>query len=154
MTLLVPFDGSALSKAALARASEFAEFMDAPVVALVVVPDDPEYARERGWLEPGDPFDCDLIESRLANVVAEIAPDSRFRCERLDESEIDPLATTTTAVIRRIREVAGAVDAQILFVGSENAGQVSSPLSSVGNPLSEDPRYDVHIVRHPDDADA
>jgi hypothetical protein len=40
--------------------------------------------------------------------------------------------------------------ATVLFVGSENAGRVSTPVSSVGDPVSEDPRYDVHIVRHTD----
>jgi hypothetical protein len=34
-----------------------------------------------------------------------------------------------------------------VFVGSENAGRVSTPISSVGSPVSEDPDYDVHIVR-------
>jgi hypothetical protein len=35
-----------------------------------------------------------------------------------------------------------------VFIGSENAGRVSTPVCSVGAPVSEDPRYDVHIVRH------
>jgi nucleotide-binding universal stress UspA family protein len=150
MTLLVPFDGSELSTAALSRAAEFADFMDEEVLALAVIPQDPEYARERGWLDQGDPFNLDLVESRLSSAVAETAAEATFRCERLDDADAEPLATTTTDVIRKIREVAAEVDARILFVGSENAGRVSSPLSSVGNPLSEDPRYDVHIVRHPD----
>jgi hypothetical protein len=60
------------------------------------------------------------------------------------------VATTTLDVVRKIRQVAHEVDAEILFVGSENAGRVTSPLSSVGNPLSEDAAYDIHIVRHAD----
>ena len=57
MTLLVPFDGSELSEAALERATEFAEFSGEDVVALTVVPDEPEYALSRNWLDPTEPFD-------------------------------------------------------------------------------------------------
>jgi len=60
------------------------------------------------------------------------------------------MASVTTDVVRTIREVAHEVDASIVFVGSENAGRVSTPVSSVGAPVSEDPGYDVHIVRHAD----
>ena len=58
------------------------------------------------------------------------------------------VASVTTDVVRTVRVVAQEVDATIVFVGSENAGRVSTPVSSVGAPVSEDPRYDVHIVRH------
>jgi hypothetical protein len=46
--------------------------------------------------------------------------------------------------------VANEEDATMLFLGSENAGRVTSPLSSVGSPLSEDAAYDIHIVRQAD----
>jgi nucleotide-binding universal stress UspA family protein len=147
VTLLVPFDDSPLSRAALERASEFAAFTDQEVVALTVIPDDdPDYAEARGWLTEQTPFTAEAIADRLGRRVAEIAPNARFRHETLDESD-DPTATTTLDVVRKIREVAHDVDATILFLGSENAGRVTSPLSSVGNPLSEDAAYDIHIVR-------
>jgi len=59
-------------------------------------------------------------------------------------------ASITVDVVRTIRDVAVEVDADIIFLGSENAGRVSTPITSVGRPLSDDPRYDVHIVRHAD----
>jgi nucleotide-binding universal stress UspA family protein len=149
MTLLVPFDDSPLSRAALKRASEFAAFTDSEVVALTVVPDDPDYAEEHGWLTAQTPSTFEAIADRLEAKAHEIAPNARFRAEPLD-GEDDPVATTTLDVVRKIRQVANEEGAEILFVGSENAGRVTSPLSSVGNPLSEDAAYDIHIVRHAD----
>lgn len=146
MVLLVPFDGSDLSLAALDRAREFGEFSDEEVVALVVVPPDPEFAQARGWLTPDETFDVDRICTRLRHEIEDVAPEATFRCE--ETAETDYRATITTDITRTIRQVAGEVEASIVFIGSENAGRVSTPLTSVGNPISEDPQYDVHIVRH------
>jgi len=148
MTLLVPFDDTELSAAALDRATEFGEFTGEDVVALAVIPPDAEFARDRGWLGAGEQFDTEMICTRLRQRVEDVAPDATFRCEETEET--DYRATLTTDVTRTIRQVAADVQASIIFVGSENAGRVSTPLTSVGNPLSEDPRYDVHIVRHAD----
>jgi len=56
MVLLVPFDGSDLSTAALHRAAEFSEYTEESVLALSIVPEEPDYAIERGWIDEGDPF--------------------------------------------------------------------------------------------------
>jgi nucleotide-binding universal stress UspA family protein len=148
MTLLVPFDGSDLSVAALDRATEFASFMDEPVVVLSVVPaDHPEFAVERGWVDSEDAYDPERVAERLETAVAETAPDAEFRCEM--PADVSSIASVTTDVVRTIREVANELDARIVFIGSENAGRVSTPVTSVGAPVSKDPGYDVHIVRHP-----
>ncbi|WP_254272106.1 universal stress protein [Haloarcula marina] len=146
MTLLVPFDGSDLSTAALERATEFSEYTGEDVVALVVIPNEPDYALERNWLTPNDPFDHEAIAERFRERIAEIAPDAQFRYEVPDD--VSSMASNTTDVVRTIRAVAHDIDASIVFIGSENAGRVSTPVSSVGAPVSEDPQYDVHIVRH------
>jgi nucleotide-binding universal stress UspA family protein len=150
VTLLVPFDDSPLSRAALERAGEFAAFMDQEVVALAVIPEnDLDYAEERGWLTERTPFTVEAITDRLERRAREIAPNVRFRHETIaDEEGEEPVATRTLDVVRKVREVAQEEGATVLFLGSENAGRVASPLSSVGNPLSEDDTYDVHIVRH------
>ena len=145
MVLLVPFDGSELATAALRRATEFSGFTDEPVVVLSVITDDERFARERGWVEDDEPYDPDAIADRLEATVSEIAPDAAFRREVPNDG--GEMATTTMDVARTIREVAREVDASVVFVGSENAGRVSTPISSVGSPVSEDPDYDVHIVR-------
>lgn len=149
MVLLVPFDGSPLSRAALERAAEFAGYRDEEVLALTVVPRDADYARERGWVAGDGAFDPDAVCERMADRAAEVAPEATFRCEKPAPSQ-SLTATVTNDVTRTIREVAGEVGASVVFVGSENAGRVSQPVTSVGSPVSQDPRYDVHIVRHVD----
>ena len=148
MTFLVPFDGSDLSVAALERAAEFAGYAGEDLIALTVIPDDPEYARGRGWVRSDEPFAPDRVAAGIEGTVAEIAPDAAFRAEVAQNT--DPVATTAMDVTRTIRQVAAEVGASVLFVGSENAGRVSTPLTSVGSPISEDPEYDVFIVRHAD----
>jgi len=149
MTYLVPFDGSDLAVAALERATEFAAVMDEEVVALSVIPlDERDFAVERGWIDDVGAYDPDRIEERLSSQVAEVAPDATFRCERPED--VSSVASITTDVVRTIRTVAQEVGATIVFIGSENAGRVSTPVTSVGAPVSEDPHYDVHIVRHVD----
>jgi nucleotide-binding universal stress UspA family protein len=149
MTYLVPFDGSDLAVAALERASDFAAVMGETVIALAVVPaDEPEFALERGWIDEGEAYDADVVVDRLHEQVADHAPDATFRSEH--PADVSSVASVTTDVVRTIRSVAREVDATVVFIGSENAGRVSTPVTSVGAPLSEDPRYDVHIVRHTD----
>jgi len=145
MVLLVPFDGSELATVALRRATEFSELTDEPLVVLSVVTDDERFARERGWVEEGEPYDPDAVAERLEAAAREVAPGATFRREA--PTDAGDLATTTLDVARTIREVAHELDASIVFVGSENAGRVSTPIASVGSPVSEDPDYDVHIVR-------
>jgi nucleotide-binding universal stress UspA family protein len=146
MTLLVPFDGSDLATAALERASEFGEFTGEELLVLSVVPDDADYARERGWIGPGEEFVPDLVAGDLERQARAVAPHATFRVEVTGATS--ETAPVTTDVARAIREVAAGVEASVVFVGSENAGRVATPTTSVGTPVSEDARYDVHIVRH------
>lgn len=146
MVSLVPFDGSPLSRAALARAAEFATFTGHEVLALAVVPPDETYARDRGWVGPDESFSIEHVAADLETQAHEVAPDAMFRYERTEA--VSTRATVTLDVVRAIRQVAAETGASILFIGSENAGRVSSPITSVGSPISEDPQYDVHIVRH------
>lgn len=147
MVLLVPFDGSDLSKAALRRANEFSEFTGEEVVALTVIPHDGECVREWGWIGADEAFDADRIADRMEAQVHEIAPDATFRAEVSEES-LSLTATVTMDVVRTIRDVAHELDASILFIGSENAGRIAAPVTSVGDPIARDPQYDVYIVRH------
>lgn len=148
MTLLVPYDGSALSKTALSRAKTFAEFEDDDLLALVVIPDEPGYAHRHAWLDPEDTFDVGVVERKLTQEIRDVAPNADVRAEFVENTE--PTAGTTTAVVRTIKQVASEVEARIVFVGSQNAGKVTAPLASVGSTVAGDARYDVHIVRHPD----
>lgn len=148
MVLLVPFDGSELSVAALERARQFGDALDEEVIVLAVVVEDEAYVRERGLIEDGETFDAELFTLELRDKAKKVTPEATFRSERAEDPEDEPYASTTMNVVRTIRRVAGELDADIVFVGSENAARVSQPLTSVGAPVSSDPRYDVHIVRH------
>ncbi|GAB3688735.1 universal stress protein [Salinarchaeum chitinilyticum] len=149
MVYVVPFDNSPLSRTALRRAGEFASAMDESVVALVVVPPSTEYAREKGWIGPDEPFDADRIARGLRTVVRDLAPDAEIEVETTEET--DYRASVTTDVVRRIRQTAAELGASVLFVGSANAGSVTTPVTSVGSPVSDDPQYDVHVIRHADE---
>ena len=147
MVLLVPFDGSDLSKAALTRAMEFADYRNEEITALSVIPDDAAYARGRGWIDADEALDTETVADRMRERAESVAPTASFRYEVPED--VSSMASTTTDITRTIREVAHEEDASIVFIGSENAGRVSTPVCSVGSPVSEDPEYDVHIIRHP-----
>lgn len=145
MALLVPFDGSELATKALEKAATFGDLLDEEVVVVTVIPDDPDYARERGWITRGEPFDREAIAGGLQSRAAEVAPEATFRTERVSSDE--PTATSTTEVVREIRRIAVEIDASVVFIGSQNAGSVIAPQSSVGNPVAKGQRYDVYVVR-------
>ncbi|ELY44488.1 universal stress protein [Natronorubrum sulfidifaciens] len=147
MTLLVPFDGSELAQTALEKASTFGALLDEEVIVLTVIPDDAEYARERGWITEGEPFDPEAIEAGMNVRADEVAPEATVHTERVSSDE--PTSTSTTNVVREIRRIAGEIDASVVFIGSENAGSVIAPQSSVGSPVANDQRYDVYVVREP-----
>ena len=149
MSLLVPFDGSELAMNALERAATFGDLLDEEVVALTVIPDDEEYARDRGWITQGEPFDPEAIAAGMETRAKEVAPEATVRFERVSSDE--PTATSTTNVVREIRRIAGETEASVVFIGSENAGSVIAPQSSVGSPVANDQRYDVYVVREPGD---
>jgi len=143
MTFLVPFDGSPLAVAALDRAVQFAETFDQSVVAVVVVPQgNTEYARDRGWIDAGEPFDHETIVARLREQVGAHAPEATFRVERVSRS------APAGSIARELRRVARQIGASMVFVGSDNAGRLVTTLSSVGGNVAADLTYDVVIVRH------
>jgi len=157
MTVLTPFDGSELAQTALKRAETFASSRDEAVVALTVFPDDAGFAVERGWVDTEDDYDPETLCQRFEGQVDEISSEATFRCEQPDDSHV-LTATATDDITRTIRQVAAELDVSVaaeldvsvIFIGTENAGRISTPVTSVGSPLSKDPEYDVHIVRHTD----
>jgi len=147
MTILTPFDGSDLAQTALKRAETFAASRDEALVALTVVPDDPAFAVERGWVDGESEYDQAELCREFEQQVEAISTRARFRCEEPDDSDV-LTATATDDITRTIRQVAADLEVSVIFIGTENAGRISTPVTSVGSPLSKDPKYDVHIVRH------
>lgn len=142
MTFTVAFDNTALSRAALKRAVRFADATAEDVVAISVVPEDSSVARERGWLAGDESFSVETVAQNLTEVVTDVDPDVQF-----DHRSVDQYAPRGR-VSRAIRELAVEHGTSVLFIGSDNAGRIVGNVASVGQNVSADDRYDVHIVRH------
>lgn len=141
MTVMVAFDGSALSEAALRRGAELGDTLDTPLVATSVVPTDPLYARKQGWVMPEATYDPETQAESLASRVAELAPEASFNLETLGH-DVGP-----RDVAKQLRATAYDMDAEVVVLGSENAGRVVSPVSSVADTVVSSVLYDVYIVR-------
>lgn len=142
MTLVVPFDGSELSKTALVRAAQFDTVFQQGVKVVSVVPrNNKSYARERGWIGPNEAFDGEAIVDGLRESVDGIAPDAEFH--HLSVGRNSPSGT----IANRIRKFARDNGASIVFVGSKNAGRIASSLS-VGSSVTSDRSYDTMIISH------
>ena len=140
MALIVPFDGSSLSKTALVRAVQFDTVLKEGVVSVTAIPkNNAEYARERGWIDPTEPFDTDAVVSHLRNESEQIAPDAAFH-----HRFVDRYAPPGT-VANRIRKFARTNDASIVFIGSENAGRFVSRFT-VGTSIAADRAYDTMLI--------
>ena len=143
MTFVVPFDGTSLAETALVRAVEFSTVLDEQVLAVTAIPrGNAEYARERGWIDEGEPFDRQQIVTTLHEQVVNLAPEADFRHTTV--GKYAPPGTIAT----RIRELSTAVSPSMFFIGSENAGRVVSAVSSVGAKVASEKNYDVVIVRN------
>lgn len=140
MVFLVPFDGSPVSEAALARAIEHATALDEEVVAVSFVPTGAQYAERRKWIEPGEDFAAESASADLRRKIEEATDDAE---RTYDESSAH---SPEDGITDRIRQVARDVGASVLFVGaSENHSEegLQTPFGGV----AADADYDVHIVR-------
>lgn len=140
MTYLVAFDGTDRSETALSRAVEFADSADERLVVVSVLPTDEDLAAEYGLVE-GDTYDPVDAAQRLRTRVENIAADAEFRTESVDAY------AGKGRIATEIREVARELDADVVFVGSDNAGRVVQPVTSVGGAVASGTDYDVFIVR-------
>lgn len=142
MTFLVPYDGSYLADAALTRATEYGKALDEDIVTVAVIPEDDEtYAVDKNWLEEDEEFEIQAVSSDLHEQVVQIAPEASFRYERSPTSAPEGIAL-------EIKRVADNEIPSVVFLGSDNAGQIVTPVTSVAGNVAEDAEYDVHIVRY------
>lgn len=139
MSLVVPFDGCELSKVALVRATQFDSVVDQGVAVVSIVPESASYARERGWIGPNDTYDGEAIVDRLREAAMAISPDAEFHHLPVDRN------ANSRTIANTIRTFAREHNAQIVFVGSNNAGQVVRSLT-VGSSVTSDQSYDTMIV--------
>ncbi len=141
MTFFVPFDGSNLAKAAVAKANRFAGALDEELIIVCVMPENRRYAQSKGWIELGDPFEPRVIIGQLHRQALAIAPSASWESIRVDGT------TTSGGIAKRLRERAVERDASVVVVGSASAGKIVTSLSGVGSNVSADTDYDVYFVR-------
>jgi nucleotide-binding universal stress UspA family protein len=142
MTIVVAFDGSDLARSALGRACSLTGRTGEDIVALTAIPKgDSNYARERGWLEEGDEFALETIEAQLRSDVNEICSTAEFK------SVVIGRRPSKGGMANKIRRAAKAENASMVVIGSDNAGRITTALSSVGGGIATDIAYDILIVR-------
>lgn len=142
MSLVVPFDGSELSKAALVRAAQFDTVLDEGVVAVSIIPrNNAPYAREIGWLGQGEPFDLERITTHLRESVSEIAPAAEFKYVLADRW------ARAGGIAKKIKRFAREKGASIVFIGSQNAGRIVQSIT-VGSSVATERAYDTMIISH------
>ncbi|WP_247730473.1 universal stress protein [Halovivax limisalsi] len=143
MVLLIPYDGSALSKTALLHAARSATLYEQTPLAVTVIPDsNAAYARENGWIAEHETFDRATIVSRLREQVAELAPEADFEYIFVDR------AAPSGTISNRIREFARERETAAIFIGSENAGHTMLGMDSVGGRVAFEHAADIAIIRN------
>lgn len=140
MSYLVAFDGTDLSTNALRRAVAFAETNDERLVIVSVLPTDRSLAEQYGLVE-GDEYDPEAAAERLRETALEVAPDAEFRAEHVDRY------AGKGQIATKIRRMARRDGADVVFIGSDNAGRIVKPITSVGDSVASGLEYDVFIVR-------
>lgn len=144
-TYLVPFDGSPLSRTALRRARDLANDTDVDVLAFSVVPrGSTKWARERDLLGAAEPYDADAVVEELRRRVETVAPKATF------ESTFVGKRSVSGRIAGVIRRRAADVDAEIVFLGSRNAGNIVTSVADVAPSVASRGTYDVYIARRPD----
>jgi nucleotide-binding universal stress UspA family protein len=144
MKFFVPYDGTDLAMAALERATTLGAGVDADIVVATVVPRDRDYALERGWIAGNEGFDPETIEATLRERVADIAPDAEFRCT-IVRSHV-----SAGNIATRLRDIAMEIEADTVFLGSENVGSIAAPVSSIGSNVATRVPYDIYLVQSRD----
>jgi nucleotide-binding universal stress UspA family protein len=142
MTYLVPFDDSPPAREALAKAYEFADDTAEEVVAVSVITDSPGYAREKEWIRDDESFEVETVAHRIRESVHRVAPEVRVRIRHIEGR------VGKGSIASRIRDIIIEEDADVVFLGSENAGRVATPLGSIGGQVASGD-YDVYLVRSP-----
>lgn len=145
MSYLVAFDGSDLAAAALRRATTFADATDERVVVVSVVPADGALAAEYDLVADGE-YDPARAAERLRAAAGDVAPEAEFRAESVDAY------AGKGRIARAIARVADEEDATVVFVGSDDAGRVVQPVTSVGDRVASGGDYDVFVVRSSSEA--
>jgi hypothetical protein len=143
MVVMVAFHRPDLSVAALERGAGRGarEPLGAEVGATSVVPTDPLYAGEPGWVESEAHSDPEFRAEYLARRVDEIALGTVFGLETPDHGAV------SRNVASQPRSSARDIDAEVGRPGARDASRVVAAVSGVGSTVVSSRRYDAHVVR-------
>ena len=149
MVFLVPYDGSASSEAALARAVEHGAALDEEVVAVSFVPTGDTYAQRRRWIEPDEDFAVETASADLKRKIEEATDDAERQFSEPGAESPDE------GVTGQVRQTAVDVDASVVFVGTGSpedgtAGSTAKGGDRMTTPFGSvdvDAPYDLHLVR-------
>jgi nucleotide-binding universal stress UspA family protein len=144
MSIVVPFDGGEYARLALSRAAALADDADAALLTISVIHRHADDPVRLGWLEPGADWDPNAIAERLREAVTDIAPAAEPHVVR------STTGLPRGAVAREIRRFARGHEADLVVIGSENAGRIVTPVTSVGGKVATDRHYDVYLARRAD----
>lgn len=140
MVFLVPFDGSSMSEAALARAIEYGSALGEEVLAVSIVPTGASYVERRKWIEPDEDFAAETASAELRRKIEEATDDAeRNYAESGAQSPEDGLT-------ERVQQVASEIGASVLFVGA-SATSAEDRLSTPFGEIATEAPYDIHVVR-------
>jgi nucleotide-binding universal stress UspA family protein len=140
MTYLVAFDGRARSEAALRRAAACATRNDERLVVVSVLPTDDAFAETYGLADGGE-YDPEAAAERLHAVVGDVAPDAEFHTEHVDAY------AGKRRIAERIARTAREEAADVVLLGSDDAGRVLRSITSVDDADDVEPAFDVFVVR-------
>jgi nucleotide-binding universal stress UspA family protein len=137
MTVLVPFDGSSGSEAALTRAVRYGAALESDVLAVAMVPTGADVAQRRTRIHPGDDFAVEAAAAELRRKIDEATDEAEIRFA--DATARSPADGITEQIDRLAREV----DASVVFLGADGDGTLEVSLDGDAAP------FDVHVVRRP-----
>lgn len=149
MVFLVPYDGSAVSEAALDRAVEHGDALGEDVVAVTFIPTGVEYAERRKWIQPSEDFAIETARSELKRKIDETT-------DSAERNYLDSGASMENGVGDHIRRVAHEVDADAVYVGTEDVDTDDEEadidvedegLQTPFGQVTHNERYDIHLVR-------
>jgi len=141
MVLLVPFDGSSVSEAALARAVDYGTALGEEVLAIAIIPTGNAYVERRKWIQPDEDFAAETASAELRRKIEEATDDAeRTFAESGAQSPGD-------GVTERIQQIARDVDTTVLFVGAAATAGDGDRLRTPFGDITNSADYDIHLVR-------
>lgn len=141
MKFVVAYDGGPMAETALDRAATLADGVDGTVTAITVLPrDNARYAREQGWIEADEPWSQEQIVGDLRRSIEIIAPTASF-----EYREVERYAPRGK-IGRALKRATDEEGADVLVIGTENAGRVFTTLTTVTRSVAQG-TFDLFVVR-------